>query len=607
MDLDLSQARRRAKELLRAAQSGDEAALARMRADRAPRLADAQRAVANDLGFPSWPALVGQVEASQGDRDERRRRLVAAALNGRPDLAERLLEHDPELAGFDVALVLGDVDAVASALDADPGLISKEVPDTGKLPLSCACHSAFLSPSSSRAPGVRETVRLLLDRGSDPNEVFHNRFGGMSVLYGAAGVAHDPETTRLLLERGANPDDGESVYHACETDDTTCLEILLEHGATVRNTNALGNAIRDARKVRVLLEKGDLRPEDPELRNSLLHAKEDDVAELLIAHGAALDVRDEDGLTPYSIAARRGDKSLMKLLADAGGPTELDPVAEWIGAVAQGDDDHAARCLAADPDLPKKLRPNDMELLPMWASAGLDEGVKRLLAAGVPMDARGIDNGTALHYAGMWGRGNTVGVLLALGADPDVMGGPQDAPGTPLDWTAWGSRNLPGADDRLDGYLEAARRLIDAGARVRQWMVDGAADELSVLLEQAHAASPESQLADALESWGERGEIDLDTGFTYAPDHPVRVRIRKRERRYDIDDGGRAVSGAGKPAGWFERAQEIVEEHALNVNRSGSVFVPAVEGRDIYALVMKVAESSVAVHAALLELDDVER
>jgi hypothetical protein len=34
--------------------------------------------------------------------------------------------------------------------------------------------------------------------------------------------------------------------------------------------------------------------------------------------------------------------------------------------------------------------------------------------------------------------------------------------------------------------------------------------------------------------------------------------------------------------------------------------VPAVEGRDIYALVVKVAEASVAVQAALLELDDVE-
>ena len=192
MDIDLDQARRRAKELLRAARAGD----AQLRDDRAPRLADAQHAVARDLGFPSWPALVGHVEASSGDREERRARLVRAALGGRADVAERLLAHDPSLAraGFDVALVLGDAAAVAAALDADPELIGRDVPGPGRKPLSCACHSVFLRPSSPRAPDVRRTVELLLDRGADVNEVHHNEYGAMSVLYGAAGVAHDLET-----------------------------------------------------------------------------------------------------------------------------------------------------------------------------------------------------------------------------------------------------------------------------------------------------------------------------------------------------------------------------------------------------------------------------
>jgi hypothetical protein len=84
MHLDLEQARRRAMELLRAARSGDPGALARMRADRAPRLADAQRAVAAELGFPSWPALAAHVEAAQGDGGERRARLVQAAPTAAP-------------------------------------------------------------------------------------------------------------------------------------------------------------------------------------------------------------------------------------------------------------------------------------------------------------------------------------------------------------------------------------------------------------------------------------------------------------------------------------------------------------------------------------------
>ena len=101
----------------------------------------------------------------------------------------------------------------------------------------------------------------------------------------------------------------------------------------------------------------------------------------------------------------------------------------------------------------------------------------------------------------------------------------------------------------------------------------------------------------------ERGEVELDSGLVYAPGRPVLVRVRKRGRRYELDDAGAAVDGAGSPPGWMPVAERTVAEHDLNVNRSGRVFVPIVEGRDLGALVAKVAEASLAVHDALLELD----
>jgi ankyrin repeat protein len=571
MELDIEQARRRAKERLRAARRGEVV----LREDREPRLADAQRSVANELGFPSWPALVAHVHAKGGDRAERAARLVGEALAGRAERAEALLAADPSLAraGFEVALVLGDAEAVAAALAGDPELVHRELPGPGRRPLSCACHSAFLSPGQARAPGVRRVVELLLDAGADPNETFDNEYGAMPVLYGAAGVAHDPATTRLLLERGADPDDGESVYHSVEAEDTTCLEILLEHGATVRDTNALANAQRRPDMQRLLLERGDLRPEDPELRHALLWVRGEESARLLIAHGADLEARDRDGLTPYSLAARRGDEALMAVLAEAGADTDADPVAAWLGRVVRGDAGWADRPAAA----PRAWRRADAELLPMFASAGADEVVGRLLGIGIPLHARGIDEGTALHYAGMWGRGDTVRLLLARGAEPNLMAGPPEHPGNALGWTAWGSRNLDPEGERVEGYVAAAQALIAAGASVSPGMADVAADDVAVLLEEVEP----------------RDERLYEVG-------PVLVRVRCRGGRCEIDDRGWALEAAGRPPNWRERAERAAASLGWSVSRSGRVLVGVAADRDIDDLVRRTADAALAVRDELL-------
>ena len=130
------------------------------------------------------------------------------------------------------------------------------------------------------------------------------------------------------------------------------------------------------------------------------------------------------------------------------------------------------------------LRRADAELLPMFAGAGRDDVVERLLEAGIPLHSRGVDEGTALHYAGMWGRPGTVELLLARGAEPNLMAGPPEHPSAALGWTAWGSRasSTPRAsgsrrcrggrceiDDRgwavdtagrSPGWLEAAERTV---------------------------------------------------------------------------------------------------------------------------------------------------
>jgi len=132
-------------------------------------------------------------------------------------------------------------------------------------------------------------------------------------------------------------------------------------------------------------------------------------------------------------------------------------------------------------------------------------------------------------------------------------------------------------------------------------------------LKQACEAAPAGRLGairaglDAARAgWGEFGGVVLAGGVDYVDGEPVEVRVRKRSRRYTIDDDGAAVARAGSPTGWLEVAERVVEEHWVNVNRRGVVFLPAVEGgADLASLALQIADTSAVVHAALLELDDV--
>jgi hypothetical protein len=97
------------------------------------------------------------------------------------------------------------------------------------------------------------------------------------------------------------------------------------------------------------------------------------------------------------------------------------------------------------------------------------------------------------------------------------------------------------------------------------------------------------------------GEATLPTGLEYTTGEPVVVHVRKRDRRYDIDDDGGGVRAAGRPPGFLHLAEEVVCRHGVNVNRAGVVFVQGFEGRDLARLAELVASASHELHAVLLE------
>jgi hypothetical protein len=115
-----------------------------------------------------------------------------------------------------------------------------------------------------------------------------------------------------------------------------------------------------------------------------------------------------------------------------------------------------------------------------------------------------------------------------------------------------------------------------------------------------------------LRTWAElkqeaanRGEWDVDSGLRYADDEPVLVHVRQRLHRYLLDDRGAAARIAGRPPGWQEAAHDVVvERFRLNVDRRGKVFVPSVHPERHDELIARVAEASLALYLALLDLQE---
>src|SRR5829696_5142013 len=321
-------------------------------------------------------------------------------------------------------------------------------------PLVYVCHSCF-TPAG--------LARQLLAGGADPNASFVNEHGRMSALYGAAGIAHDPQLTRLLLEAGATPDDGESLYHATEAEDPACLRLLLEHGAETRGTNALAHALDSDRieHVRLLLEAGADPNEGALLAHAVRRGRGPDVLRLLANHGAELDRPGGETWrgavplrTPYQHAVLRGRTENEALLAELGASTDVAPEDVALSAITRDE--------RPDGPLPDPLDPDAQEVVILAALRGHLDIVIEVFGPDFTGVVGGSPTGSLLHHAAWIGDPGLVRELLARGADP---GGGAGAPGEkPLSWAAHGSSSgyeLPGRD-----YVEVAEALAAAGNEI---------------------------------------------------------------------------------------------------------------------------------------------
>lgn len=439
--MNLEQLRKQAKELARAARTGDADALARIQAHAPARervaLADAQLALAREHGHRSWPVFVAALEASPET-------FVLAATAPRTERAQRLLAAAPEIARDTwAALILGQ----GWDGDANERGGPRDWP-----PLAYVCHSA-LAPTSA--------ARELIQRGADPNVVFDNDWGRVSPLFGATSVRHDAELVAALLDSGADVNDtatqfGDSLYHSVESESPDCTRVLLERGAEPKGSNAIAHALDYERPehVRMLLEAGADPNEGALLVHAIRRGRGPEYLRLLVEHGAELDRRGgewstpaEQHRTPYQNAILRGLGEHATVLEELGASTDVAPEDLTVAAILRGE----------PADLPAGLGPDAQEALILAVLDGIIEIFDPTFFGHVG----GGPPGALLHHAAWVGNAELVRRLLELGADPVThSGAPFD---TPLAWAFLASEHweIPGRD-----YAGVAEALVAAGAEL---------------------------------------------------------------------------------------------------------------------------------------------
>jgi ankyrin repeat protein len=447
----------------------------RRRAGEFPSIALAQLAIARELGFASWPRLKFHVEAVTLDASERAASLIASATSADLRRARALLDADPALARHDLACACatGEPDEVSRRVSARPVLVNEPTGPNGWQPILYACFSRLLRGDPERAPGIREVVRRLLGGGADPNASFIHDGDWLQVaLYGAAGIAGDPELTRLLLAAGADPTDdrdgyhgNEVLYHACEFADPTCAMLVIDAGARQDLVDYdLGRALNfpNPEMIEMFCTHG-ARASAANLHQAIWRRRPPRTVAALLDAGAPIDAPDEHGLTAMQIAVRWGDEPVVAVLrergADEAAVTEKD---REIGACLRGQ--HTG--------LPTTIARSELdEMVMLSVQGGHLEAMCRLLDAGARIDGDPDSEEIPLGHACWRGRVQIARELVDRGAALAFRDG-----GSAIGAALHGSRHCHEPEggptmrtvDEIpkDPYAAIVRMLLAAGASI---------------------------------------------------------------------------------------------------------------------------------------------
>ena len=480
---DLDQLKKQAKDLLDAIRAQRPEALARVPQNELAgfALADAQRILAREYGFPNWAKLKLRVETS--GPAQAARALVVAALHGQKEGVEAILRDHPRLsrASIQVAAALGDPAGVRDWLRHDPSLATQAAGEKNWTPLLSACVGRVGGDDAARA----ECAKLLLAAGANANDYWiDDSFpdAKLAVLYGATGVNNYPETARVLLAAGANPNDGESIYHAAEKNHAECLEALVAAGGDLSRRDAkwtntplyflLGHSPRTGQAAIArqgifwLLDHG-ADPNVPayEKAEVPLHLAINNDWDLelitrLLDRGANPSARRADGKSALLFAVCGGREDVAQLLRERGATDDTRPEHFFLGACVQGRRDETRRLLAEHPEWRVQLAPAFAPMLLRLAKEDNAAAIALIAELGFDVDQPAEHGERPLHWAAWHGRLAAAKALIKSSADLNKPESHYHAP--PLGWCAHGSLNCCAVGGNYVGVAEA---LAAAGAK----------------------------------------------------------------------------------------------------------------------------------------------
>lgn len=242
--------------------------------------------------------------------------------------------------------------------------------------------------------GDASSVRLLLDKGADPN--LRNDAGATALMW----AANDFEKTRLLLDRGAD-------VNARSEDSRTALLIA-------------AGQFGSREVVKLLLDRGaDLKAKSPGLGGDMTPLTEaarlpdEALLRLLIERGADLKAA---GPGPLSYAQYAQCEKCIDVLT-AGADSEILSMGAIFSAPPFLDASQLARWVERGTDVHAK-DPGGNTLLMLAASSDSlpVEAVKTLIARGCDVNARNAEGRSAMDFARLRGATPVVDLLAKAGA-----------------------------------------------------------------------------------------------------------------------------------------------------------------------------------------------